>query len=285
MRRTAKICSTIAAVVVVALLGTASDALACRLGIGNRVWYDVNMNGIQDVGETGINGVRVTISPGYYANPLDPTSFVEAVVTSTDPVAGEGHYRFYPVDCDVLYTIAVDTSSLPSNFLPTGVRVGTNAEVDSDDPAGTAVLLPNKGFDYEDPTIDFGFYPAQPPPPSCGTGTPGYWKRHPEAWPVDSIMVGNVLYTKAQAIARLRPSRGDKSVTMFRALVAAKLNLLNGTDGSCIVDDVTAGDAWLAVYPAGSRVHARSAAWRMGSPIATNLDRYNNGLLCAPHRD
>jgi hypothetical protein len=37
--------------------------------------------------------------------------------------------------------------------------------------------------------------------------------------------------------------------------------------------------------PVPRLVKANSAAWRMGEPIASRLDAYNNGLLCAPHRD
>jgi hypothetical protein len=32
-------------------------------------------------------------------------------------------------------------------------------------------------------------------------------------------------------------------------------------------------------------VTSRSSAWSQGGPLHTKLDDYNNGLLCAPHRD
>jgi hypothetical protein len=55
--------------------------------------------------------------------------------------------------------------------------------------------------DASGPATDFGFFtPSRVQP---GTGTPGYWKNHPDAWPVSSITVGGVAYTKAQAIAWL----------------------------------------------------------------------------------
>ena len=120
-----------------------------------------------------------------------------------------------------------------------------------------------------------------------GTGTPGYWKNHPEAWPVSSITIGGVSYTKAKAINWLNTAdRGDKTVTMFRHLLSAKLNVLNGTDSSCIASTISAADAWMQTHgPVGSGVAASSAAWQQGSSLATKLDNYNNGLLCAPHRD
>ena len=118
-----------------------------------------------------------------------------------------------------------------------------------------------------------------------GTGTPGYWKNHPDAWPVNSITVGGVTYTKAQAIAWLGKVGKDKTTTMFTSLVPAMLNVMIGNDGSCVNAAIAAGNAWMATYgPVGSNVAASSYAWSVGEPMHQMLDAYNNGLLCAPHR-
>ena len=74
---------------------------------------------------------------------------------------------------------------------------------------------------------------------------------------------------------------------MFKSLVAAKLNVMIGNDGSCVADFIAAADAWLAAYPVGSGVEAGGidSPWREGDPIQQMLDHYNNGLLeCADHR-
>lgn len=119
-----------------------------------------------------------------------------------------------------------------------------------------------------------------------GTGTPGYWMNHPEAWPVEEIMIGGVTYTKDEAIDyMMAPVRGDKTLTMFPALVAAKLNVLIGNDDSCIVDTIAEADAWMAQNPVGSGIRGSSGAWKIGEPLYLILDNYNNGLLCAPSRD
>jgi hypothetical protein len=120
-----------------------------------------------------------------------------------------------------------------------------------------------------------------------GTGTVGYWKTHPEAWPVDAITIGGVTYTKEDAIAIMEtPERGDKTYTMFRELVCAKLNELNGNDASCISDTIFAADAWMTEteYPVGSNVRDDSTAWLdEGADLYEELNKYNSGLLCAPH--
>ena len=123
---------------------------------------------------------------------------------------------------------------------------------------------------------------------SPGTGTPGYWKNHPDAWPVDDITIGGVTYTKDDAIGIMNtPEKGDKTYTMFRALVAAKLNVLIGSDGSCIIKTINDADAWMAKNPVGSGVKAggKDSPWRDGEPLYEKLDDYNNGLLCAPPRE
>ena len=37
--------------------------------------------------------------------------------------------------------------------------------------------------------------------------------------------------------------------------------------------------------PVGSKVAASSYAWKVGEPLHRLMDNYNNGMLCAPHRD
>ena len=138
--------------------------------------------------------------------------------------------------------------------------------------------------DSDNHHTDFGFFTPSVQQP--GTGTPGYWKNHPEAWPVSTITVGGVTYTKAEAIAWLKKVGKDKTTTMFSSLVPAMLNVLIGNDGSCVSSTIIAANAWMAAYgPVGSNVAASSDAWTVGEPMHRQMDDYNNGLLCAPHRD
>ena len=122
---------------------------------------------------------------------------------------------------------------------------------------------------------------------SPGTGTPGYWMNHPEAWPVSSITVGGRSYTMEQAIMFMQaPVANDKTYTMFAALVAAKLNVMIGNDASCASAAIAAADSWMTTNYVGLGVAAggKNSPWRTGEPLYLILDNYNNGLLCAPHR-
>lgn len=227
--------------------------------IGDTVYCDTNGNGVQDPGESGIAGVKVTLVC------KDGAGNVIATVTATTD--SNGKYLFINVPPGVC-VVTVDVSTVPTDCsVPVCATTVTHTLA-----AGESYL-----------NADFCF---KPPPSGPGTGTPGYWKNHPEAWPVATITIGGRTYTKAQAIALMNVGEsGDKTYTVFRHLVSAKLNLLIGTEASCINASIAAADAWMATYPVGSGVAGKSAAWGQISGTATTLDNYNNGLLCAPHRD
>ena len=139
-------------------------------------------------------------------------------------------------------------------------------------------------LDYSSNVHYIQFFNADKPA-GPGTGTIGYWKTHPEAWPVSSIVIGGVTYSKTAAInLMLLSPKGDMTLQMFSQLVGAKLNLLMGTTASCISSAIAASDTWMASHAPGTGVAASSATWQSISSQYILLDQYNNGLLCAPHR-
>jgi hypothetical protein len=171
----------------------------------------------------------------------------------------------------------------------TGIKfwnsLGTNKLIDCDN------IITYHTYRIHDYGLDEGYPPSTwTPGEYCqdGTGTPGYWMNHPEAWPVESIVIGGETYSKVEAIDLMRHStRNDVTYTMFQSLVAAKLNVMVGNEDDCIAETITNADAWMVEYgPVGSGVRARGkdSPWRTGEPLYLMLDAYNNGLLCAPHR-
>ena len=113
--------------------------------------------------------------------------------------------------------------------------------------------------------------------------TQGYWKNHPNNWPVTSITMGCKSYSRADAIKIMKKSAaGDKTYSMAAQLIATKLNLANGNNSSCITATVAAADTWLQQNPLGS---GAKKTWTQGEPLHKALDDYNNGRLCASHMD
>lgn len=238
----------------------------CTGSIGDRIWNDVNQNGVQDVGETGLANVSVQLGNN------------SSVLTDAN-----GFYQFSGL-CEGTYTVRV---TVPQGFALSPTAQGTDSAIDSNgtsDGLGGSTATIVLGFNQVDNTIDFGFYALVVTSP--GTGTPGYWKNHSEAWPVDSITIGGTSYSKAFILSNnlMEENPRDKRTTIFRALVAAKLNVLIGNNATCVAGTIAAADAWFQTN-SGAPVRANSQAWRDGEPLYRTLDNYNNGMLCAPARD
>jgi hypothetical protein len=280
--RSAALALALVPLAVVAARTQAQEDTGCpaSAGICGTVFYDANSNGIQDAGETGIGGVSVTIT---YTPPEGGDQVV--IVVPTD---SSGFYQSGFTPSGVTYTVSVQ---IPPNMAASPANnPATDDDHDSDgipDGLGNSVahfFLPADDLNG-DASTDFGFTASAFSNP--GTGTPGYWKNHPEAWPDPTITVGGVTYTVSEAIAILgTPVTKDKTYTMFASLVSAMLNVRIGNDSTCVGDAITAGQAWMAAYgPAGHGVAASSYAWKIGEPTHRLMDNYNNGMLCAPGRD
>ncbi len=232
------------------------------------VWNDLNGNGVQDAGEPGISGASVTL----VGSGIDP------VMTDVN-----GHYEFFaPPDGTFELQVQIPNGSVPSptDAPPSDITDSDGTLSGPNSVVTVTIAGVNAGTSVQN--TDFGFILVN----EAGTGTPGYWMNHPEAWPA-SIVVGGVTYTSAQAIALLKlPGNKDKTLTMFASLVSAKLNTeWNHTNAACVADTILAADAWLVTYPLGIGVRASSFAWKVGEPLHRVMDNYNNGMLCAPHRD
>lgn len=279
--RTAALALALLPLAAVAATTQGQDDSGCpaSAGICGTVFYDTNGNGIQDTGETGISGGSVTIS---YTSPDTGDTVVIVVMTNPD-----GFYESGLTPSGVTYTVSVQvppgTTPSPANNPATDDAHDSDGVPDGHGNSVAHFTLPatdNNG----DSSTDFGFTNSGFTNP--GTGTPGYWKNHPESWP-GPVVVGGVSYSVDAAIAIMgTPVTKDKTYTMFASLVSAMLNVQIGNDSSCVSDAITAGNAWMSTYgPAGRGVAASSYAWKIGEPIHRQMDNYNNGMLCAPHRD
>jgi cell division septation protein DedD len=114
------------------------------------------------------------------------------------------------------------------------------------------------------------------------TYTQGYWKNHPEAWPVDVIAIGGATYSKEEAIAILEtPPKGDATYILAHQLIAAKLNVLNGADGSAVTDPIAAADGWLAAHPLG--INPSKPEREEGIQRAETLTDFNEGRIGPGH--
>ncbi|MCI0652833.1 MAG: hypothetical protein L0Z55_13220 [Planctomycetes bacterium] len=135
-------------------------------------------------------------------------------------------------------------------------------------------------------------------PSGVDARTPGYWKNHPEAWPVTELALGDGghVYSQECLLAVLGLSTvGDIRVPLIHHLIAAKLNLLAGTDasyvtgvpsaGDTIGDTIAAADAYLlpslpasatCPTPFFAGAAPKGSVKSQGESLKTALDLYNN---------
>jgi hypothetical protein len=115
------------------------------------------------------------------------------------------------------------------------------------------------------------------------TYTQGYWKTHPDAWPVTSLTLGTVVYTQSELLSILNQSVGGNGLlSLAHQLIAAKLNIAFGADPSAAIADINAADALiggLVVPPVGSGYLDPSTT----SSVTQVLDDYNNGVIGPGH--
>lgn len=201
-------------------------------------------------------------------------------------------------NCPVIGIIAL-TASLDASDAVLG-RVGTMY------PTGTA---PKRGLDIEESvilsadrlevTVNLEIQPitrvdgadasfdqvrviTQCPPLGTCPRTQGYWKNHEEAWPVTSLTLGSQVYSQAELLAILRtPPRGDASLILAHQLIAAKLNIANGSDPASIGVTILSADALLSGF-VGKLPYGVAASSTTGQAMvgdAKTLDKYNNGVF------
>jgi hypothetical protein len=127
--------------------------------------------------------------------------------------------------------------------------------------------------------------------PTAGGGnrcplSQGYWKTHPDAWPVTSLTLGTVVYNQLQLLSILNSSvKGDASIILAKQLIAAKLNIANGSDPTPIAATIATADGLLDGCVLPCAVKPSSSLGMQMTAAAAILDQYNNGLLtpdCTP---
>jgi hypothetical protein len=123
---------------------------------------------------------------------------------------------------------------------------------------------------------------VQAAPQGC-TLTQGFWKNHASAWPVSSLTLGTVSYTKTQLITILKtPVKGNGLISMSHQLIAAKLNIASGASDAAIASTIAAADALIGskvVPPIGTDKIAPSVT----SSLNDALDNFNSGITGPGH--
>jgi hypothetical protein len=114
----------------------------------------------------------------------------------------------------------------------------------------------------------------------------GSWRNNRDAWPVVSLTLGSQTYTREELLFILNTTVGgrggaDASLILAHQLIAAKLNIANGSDPTSIINLITHADAILAGFSGKVPfdVAPSSPGGQQMTSDADALASYNNGVL------
>ena len=110
----------------------------------------------------------------------------------------------------------------------------------------------------------------------------GHWKNNPDMWPVNSLTLGTQSYTKTELLAILNTStQTDASLILARQLIAAKLNIANGSDSAPVSSTIADADTLLSAFSGKLpyKVKSSSVTGQSMTADAAVLNNYNNALL------
>jgi hypothetical protein len=116
---------------------------------------------------------------------------------------------------------------------------------------------------------------------ACCTRGLGYWKNHPDLWPLDTVLVMGQPWSKMDALRVLwTPPSGDPTYLLVHQLIPALLNTANSCSGETwrvMADLLSDAQTWLTEHSLGS--NELSAVEReMTLQLAAQLEDFNEGV-------
>ena len=213
--------------------------------IGNRLWYDMNRNGIQDADEEPVTDTVVEL--------VD----CEGNVVDTTQTDSEGEYVF-AIEAGTCYAVRVplDQRSL-DGWVPTQPFAGDNRRIDSDGivrNGRSVALVTPKGTGRNNHSYDFGFHRPLPPEPPTPEPPPPDREQPPEPGVVDQD--GPLVLAKH--VVRKSRSRVEYAI-IVRNGGARSINRVR------VCDRLPAGLAYISATRSGRRVTGREVCWRVAS--------------------
>lgn len=225
-----------------------NKAILQNAEIGNYVWIDDNMDGIQDDIEMPMGGVTVNLY-----------NCEDSMLASTTTDDG-GNYAFEGLDAgDYMLEFL-----LPEGYVFTLMNQGDNDEIDSDvDPETGMTECFTLEEDSSDASWDAGIYMVEDE--GCTYGK-GFWKNHTGMGPQEDLVTdllpiwlgdsdgdfslavetAEMAYNILQQHEYGHPSNGI--TRLYAHLLAAKLNVANGASDEDIAEAIDEADAFLAAH-------------------------------------
>ena len=131
---------------------TGTGTVATKGSIGDKVFEDKNFNGIQDAGEVGVGGIKVTLKGAG----VDGVFGTKDDITATTTTNASGGYEFTDLSAGKYQLVFADASS--RGYLATKQNLGSNDAVDSDIDGGGNTGVITLAAGEHNLTVDAGIY-------------------------------------------------------------------------------------------------------------------------------
>jgi hypothetical protein len=218
------------------------------------------------------------------------TLFAQMFLTLPGGITGPTH-RYAGSTSDSAWATELSTCGLSDGFTTDPAEGDRWLELALDFRPGGSILAPVSQLGYERyvaACLDIQCEEKTPPPPggsNCQCDdqypcpfSPSYWKANPTAWPVNTFALGNESYTKTELLALLNSTAtDDASISLAQQLIAAKLNVANGSNPSPVAKTIALADALLGDFD-GKLPYSVSPSSDTGETMAgltATLEAYN----------
>jgi YVTN family beta-propeller protein len=220
------------------------------------------------------------------------------IVVATVPVGVDAHGVAITPDGTHAYVTnqfgdnvsVIDTAT---NTVVATVAVGSFPDVVAITPDGTLAYVTNIGSNNVSvidtatnvvvATVPVGLKPAGVAITRVTFACPlsqGFWKNRPNTWPGTALNLGSQTYTHSEVVTLFdTPPGGDASLILAHELIAARLNIANGSNPGPISRTIADADALLSQF-SGKLPYNVSTSSAIGQQMvndANALDRYNHG--------
>jgi hypothetical protein len=125
-----------------------------------------------------------------------------------------------------------------------------------------------------------GIWETSTPTPSLVLGknctySAGFWKNHPEVWPVENIVMGGVIVDLESGLELLAtPIESEHDRILSKQLLATKLNALLGAETIAVSEVLAQAVKWLTIFNDGGKPERETAI-----SLAETLDAFNRGQI------
>jgi len=252
--------------------------------------YDIQFAGTAGASYRNDADITITNHAGHMGEPFGPQACTAFSIPSDPTVTYEDATAMLTdtINCPSGFTCTPLTDNGPWDLTDNATKTVTVDVTNSSDVCNQQLQLINiakvvEGTTKEERTNDahvaINTDACVPQVTGC-TFTQGYWKTHPEAWPVNSLTMGGYSYTKTELLSILNtPVKGNGLIALAYQQIAALLNTENGASApQQIGTAITSANNLMAttgkVPPVGQGYLPTSQT----SYLTGVLDSYNQGL-------